>query len=294
MRLRSSATSTGISIVLAWRGNPVSNPVDQFRLDGKVAVVTGGCGVLCFAMARFLAQSGARVALLDIQTERAEECACEIGEQAASFYGNVLERDSLEAAAQQITDLWGPADILINCAGGNRAQATSSSDLSFFDIPPDALQWVLNLNFVGTVLPSQVFGKQMADRGSGVVLNVSSMSAFRPLTRIVSYSAAKAAVSNFTQWLAVHMAQEYSPDVRVNAIAPGFFLTEQNRYLLTDKDTGDLTARGQQILDHTPMARFGTPEDLLHTVLWLVSPASAFVSGIVVPVDGGFSAYSGV
>jgi NAD(P)-dependent dehydrogenase (short-subunit alcohol dehydrogenase family) len=166
--------------------------------------------------------------------------------------------------------------------------------LSFFDLPIDALRHVGDLNLLGTILPCQVFGREMAERGEGVILNISSMNAFRPLTRIAAYSAAKAAVSNFTQWLAVHMAQEYSPKIRVNAVAPGFFLTEQNRFLLTDKEGGGLTARGQAIINHTPQGRFGTPEDLLGTVLWLISPAATFVTGIVVPVDGGFSAYSGV
>jgi NAD(P)-dependent dehydrogenase (short-subunit alcohol dehydrogenase family) len=268
--------------------------MDKFRLDGQVAVITGGCGVLCFAMASFLARQGARVALLDLLKERGKECAEEIGERAIAIYVDVLERDSLESAAAQIEALWGPADILVNCAGGNLEAATASPNQSFFDLPLDALKNVLDLNFLGTLIPSQVFGSQMAQRGDGAILNISSMSAIRPLTRVVSYSAAKAAVSNFTQWLAVHMAQEYSPKLRVNAIAPGFLLTRQNRYLLLDKETGELTARGKQVLDHTPMGRFGDPEDLLHTVLWLVSPASAFVTGVVVPIDGGFSAYSGV
>jgi NAD(P)-dependent dehydrogenase (short-subunit alcohol dehydrogenase family) len=185
-------------------------------------------------------------------------------------------------------------DILINGAGGNKKEATTTPNLRFFDLPPDAVQWVFSLNFLGTLLPSQVFGQLMAEQGEGVILNVSSMNAFRPLTRIPAYSAAKAAVSNFTQWLAVHMAQEYSPDIRVNALAPGFFLTEQNRFLLTDEATGNLTPRGKTIIDHTPMARFGNPEDLVGTTLWLLSPASGFVTGVVVPVDGGFSAFSGV
>jgi NAD(P)-dependent dehydrogenase (short-subunit alcohol dehydrogenase family) len=156
------------------------------------------------------------------------------------------------------------------------------------------MRWVFDLNIIGTILPSQVFGKVMAEQGYGTVLNISSMNAFRPLTRIPAYSAAKAGVSNFTQWLAVHLAQEYSPRIRVNAIAPGFFLTNQNRFLLTDKETGELTARGKSIIAHTPMARFGEPEDLLGAVLWLLSPASGFVTGTVVAIDGGFSAYSGV
>jgi NAD(P)-dependent dehydrogenase (short-subunit alcohol dehydrogenase family) len=206
----------------------------------------------------------------------------------------VLDKASVEAARDAVLAQWGRVDILINGAGGNKKQATTSEELAFFDLPADAAQWVFNLNFLGTLLPSQVFGKVMADQEAGCILNVSSMSAFRPLTRIPAYSAAKAAVSNFTQWLAVHVAQEYSPDVRVNALAPGFFLTEQNRFLLTDEATGDLTPRGRTIIDHTPMAKFGAPEDLIGATVWLLSPASSFVTGIVVPVDGGFSAFSGV
>ena len=166
--------------------------------------------------------------------------------------------------------------------------------MGFFDVPPDALRWVIDLNLLGTILPCQAFGKVMAEKQEGNILNISSMTAIRPLTRVLGYSAAKAGVTNFTQWLSVHMAQTYSPNIRVNAVAPGFFLTNQNRFLLTDEQTGGLTARGQSIIDHTPMRRFGTPEDLLGTVLWLLSPASAFVTGIVVPVDGGFSAFGGV
>ncbi len=267
---------------------------DLFDLTGKTAVVTGGCGVLCFAMASGLAAAGANIALLDRRYRRGQECAAEIGERAIAVYGDVLEPDTLHIAAQQVQDHFGPANILINCAGGNQAEATTTPDHTFFDLPPEALQWVFNLNCLGTILPAQVFGRQMVEHGEGVVLNISSMNAFRPLTRIPAYSAAKAAVGNFTQWLAVHMAQEYTPNIRVNAVAPGFFMTEQNRYLLTDEKTGALTPRGQRILDHTPAGRFGVPEDLLGTMLWLVSPASAFVTGIVVPVDGGFSAYSGV
>jgi len=267
---------------------------DLFDLTGKTAVVTGGCGVLCFAIASFLADNGANVVLLDRERERGHECAEEIGERALAIYADVLERDTLIAAAERVQQHFGPVDILINCAGGNNTQATTSKDHPFIDLPAEALQWVFNLNFLGTVLPTQIFVPQMTARGSGVVLNVSSMSAFRPLTRVPAYSAAKAAVSNFTQWLAVHMADEYGPGVRVNAIAPGFFLTHQNRFLLIDKETEELTPRGQQILDHTPMRRFGVPADLLGTVLWLVSPASAFVTGTVIPIDGGFSAFAGV
>ncbi len=266
---------------------------DLFDLTGKTAVVTGGCGILCFAIASFLAENGANVVLLDRERERAYERAAEIGERALAIYADVLERDTLIAAADQVQAHFGPADILINCAGGNNNQATTSAALSFFDLPAEALQWVFNLNFLGTVLPTQIFVPQMMARGAGIVLNVSSMSAFRPLTRVPAYSAAKAAVSNFTQWLAVHMAEEYGPGVRVNAIAPGFFSTQQNHFLLFD-EKDELTPRGQKILDHTPMRRFGVPADLLGTVLWLVSPASAFVTGVVIPIDGGFSSYSGV
>jgi NAD(P)-dependent dehydrogenase (short-subunit alcohol dehydrogenase family) len=270
-----------------------------FDLTGQTAAVTGGAGILCTAIVRMLVAHGVNVAILDLAGDRAQALADELNEgidspRAVGIAANVLERASIEAAAAQINATFGPVDILINGAGGNKADATTGADLSFFDIPPDAAQWVFNLNFIGTLLPSQVFGKLMAERGHGVILNISSMNAFRALTRIPAYSAAKAAISNFTQWLAVHMAQEYTPNIRVNALAPGFFLTEQNRFLLTDEQTGELTPRGQQILDHTPAARFGDPEDLLGTTLWLLSPAAAFVTGVVVPIDGGFNAYSGV
>jgi len=270
---------------------------ELFDLQDKVAVVTGGGGVLCGAMSRTLGQVGAKVAVLDLFPEAAERVESDIkdaGGEALAVTCDVLDRGSVKAAANQVLDAYGRVDILINGAGGNKREATCSAELSFFDLPADAVQWVFNLNFIGTLLPSQVIGQQMAGQGEGVILNTSSMNAFRPLTRIPAYSGAKAAVSNFTQWLAVHMAQEYSPRIRVNAMAPGFFLTEQNRFLLTEADTGDLTARGQTIIGHTPAGRFGTPEDLVGTMLWLLSPASAFVTGVVVPVDGGFSAFSGV
>ena len=265
-----------------------------FDLTGKTAVVTGGAGVLCSSMCLMLAAQGANVAILDLAEDRAQALADDIGGQTMGVKVNVLDRTSIELAASRVLDRFGPIDILINGAGGNKPEATTTKDLPFFQLPPEAVQWVFNLNFLGTFLPSQVFGQQMAGRGSGVILNISSMNAFRPLTRIPAYSAAKAAVSNFTQWLAVHIAQEYAPGVRVNAIAPGFFLTEQNEYLLIDKESGGLTPRGQQVLDHSPLGRFGTPDDLLGAVLWLISPASAFVTGVVIPIDGGFSAYSGV
>ena len=200
----------------------------------------------------------------------------------------------MRQATEEILNKFGAVDCLVNAAGGNKPQATTSPDLSFFDLPIDALRWVFDLNILGTMLPCQVIGKVMAEKGKGTILNISSMNAFRPLTRIPAYSAAKAGVSNFTQWLAVHMAQRYSAQIRVNAIAPGFFVTVQNRFLLYDEQTRELTPRGQSIISHTPMARFGEPEDLFGAVLWLLSPASAFVTGVIVPIDGGFSAYSGV
>jgi len=267
-----------------------------YGLEDRVAAVTGGAGVLCSAMCQALARAGARVAVLDIAPQAAEQVAASIkaaGGQAMAVSCNVLERSTVEAAAEAVTAAWGQIDILINGAGGNRAQATTSASQPFFDLPPDAVQWVFNLNFLGTLLASQVFGKLMVKRGEGAILNISSMNAFRPLTRIPAYSAAKAAVSNFTQWLAVHMAQEYSPRIRVNAIAPGFFLTEQNRFLMTT-ESGNLTERGRAVIAHTPAGRFGAPDDLLGVMLWLLSPSASFVTGIVVPVDGGFSAFSGV
>ncbi|MEJ5308660.1 MAG: SDR family oxidoreductase [Anaerolineae bacterium] len=268
-----------------------------FGLEGKVAVVTGGGGVLCGAMSLALGRVGVKVAVLDLFVEAAQRVAEQIvaeGGEAIAVQCNVLDKPSIEAAAQAVLAAFGKVDILINGAGGNKPQASTSATTSFFDLPADAVQWVFNLNFIGSLLPSQVFGKLMAEQKRGVILNISSMNAFRPLTRIPAYSGAKAAISNFTQWLAVHMNQEYSPDIRVNALAPGFFLTEQNRFLLTEKDTGELTARGKAIIAHTPMGRFGVPEDLISTMLWLLSDGASFVTGVVVPVDGGFNAFSGV
>ena len=270
---------------------------ELFGLEDKVAVVTGGGGVLCGAMSLALGRVGVKVAVLDLFLEAAEKIADQIqadGGEAIAVKCNVLDKSSIEAAAQAVLAAFGKVDILINGAGGNKKQASTSTDVAFFDLPADAVQWVFNLNFIGTLLPSQVFGKLMAEQKQGVILNVSSMNAFRPLTRIPAYSGAKAAISNFTQWLAVHMNQEYAPDIRVNALAPGFFLTEQNRFLLTEEGSGNLTARGKTFIDHTPMGRFGVPEDLVSTTLWLLSDGAGFVTGVVVPVDGGFSAFSGV
>jgi NAD(P)-dependent dehydrogenase (short-subunit alcohol dehydrogenase family) len=270
---------------------------NPFDLTNKVIAITGGGGVLCGVMAKALAEAGAKVAVLDLIQEAAAKVADEIkaaGGRAIAVKCNALEKADLEAARDKIVAELGNVNVLINGAGGNKKEATTSAQLSFFDLPAEATRFVFDLNFLGTLLPSQVFGKDMAEAGSGVILNVSSMNAFRPLTKIPAYSAAKAAVSNFTQWLAVHMCRNYSKDIRVNAIAPGFFLTEQNRFLLTDQKSGELTPRGKTIVAHTPMDRFGEPSELIGAVVWLLSDAARFVTGIVVPIDGGFSAFSGV
>ena len=266
-------------------------------MEGQVVAATGAGGVLVGAICKSLAEAGLRVALLDRDLEAARRVAGEAeaaGGEALAVEADVRDRQSCTAAMEAVQARFGPVDILINGAGGNRQEATTSEERSFFDLDPEAVRGVLDLNFTGTLIPCQVFGRPMAEREEGVILNISSMNALRPLTRIPAYSAAKAAVSNFTQWLAVHMAREYSPRIRVNAIAPGFLLTAQNRYLLLDERTGGRTPRGRAILEHTPMGRFGQPADLLGTVFWLLSPASAFVTGVVVPIDGGFSAFSGV
>jgi len=239
---------------------------------------------------------GANVAVLARNPEKGASLLSTLNGpgRAVIIQGDVLKRETLERAAQAVLSQFGRIDALLNGAGGNHPKSTTQLSLSFFDLPEEALRYVLDLNLLGSIFPCQVFGKQMAEQGEGVILNISSMSSLRPLTRVLGYSAAKASLNNFTQWLAVHLAHEYSTRIRVNAIAPGFFLTEQNRFLLLEQKTGQLTARGQSIIDHTPMRRFGEPEDLLGAALWLLSPASAFVTGIVVPVDGGFSAFSGV
>ncbi|HVP91076.1 MAG TPA: SDR family oxidoreductase [Terriglobales bacterium] len=269
----------------------------RYDLSGQTAVVTGGGGVLGGEIALALAGSRASVAVLDLDREAGERLVGDIdaaGGRALAVTADVLRRDTLEWAAKEVLSRWGRVDILVNAAGGNSPAATTSDAKPFFDLPEEALRFVSDLNFLGTVLPCQVFGKAMAEAKAGAVLNISSMNAFRPLTRIPAYSAAKAAVSNFTQWLAVHMATEYAAAIRVNALAPGFFLTDQNRFLLVDKATGGLTERGRTIVAHTPMGRFGSPEDLVGAALWLLSPMARFVTGVVLPVDGGFSAYAGV
>ena len=283
-----------------------------FDLSGKVAVVTGGGGVLCSGFSKTLAAAGAKVAVCDLRREAAQAVAEEIvaaGGVAIAVEMNVLDAGSVRAARDTIVSELGDVDILLNGAGGNNPKGSTTKDnltpedmalleengsiegvKTFFDLDPDGISFVFNLNFLGTLIPTQIFARDMAKRG-GNIINVSSMNSFRPLTRIPAYSGAKAAVSNFTQWLAVHFAPV---GIRVNAIAPGFFLTNQNRNLLLNAD-GSLSPRSEKILGHTPMGRFGVPEDLDGVLRWLADDKiSAFVDGVVVPVDGGFAAYSGV
>ncbi|MFN6203648.1 MAG: SDR family oxidoreductase [Acidobacteriota bacterium] len=273
-----------------------SELIKMYDFTGRTVAITGGAGVLCGAMAEALVSCGANVAILDREPEKAQPIIDRLTGpgRAVAFYTDVLKPEVLRENLDQIVGEFGGFDYLINGAGGNSPGATTRPDQTFFDIPESALRFVFDLNMLGTIFPCQVFGKRMAELGDGVILNVSSMSAFRPLRRVLGYSAAKAGISNFTQWLAVHLAQEYSKQLRVNAIAPGFLVTEQNRNLLLDASTGELTPRGRSIIDHTPMGRFGDPEDLLGTVLWLLSPASSFVTGAVIPIDGGFAAFAGV
>ena len=270
---------------------------EQYNFTRRTVAITGGAGVLGGAIAGALVELGANVSVLDHRPERAGKVLERLNRGPGTVrvvYADVLKPETLVKAEEVIRLEFGPVDTLINAAGGIHPGATTSPDKSFFDLAPEDLRHVSDLNFMGTISPCQVFGRGMAQRGQGVILNVSSMSAYRPLTRVIAYSAAKAAVSSFTQWLAVHMAQEYSAHIRVNALAPGFFLTDLNRFLLLDQTTGELSARGQAIMAHTPMKRFGQPEDLIGAALWLLSPLSSFVTGIVLPVDGGFLAYAGV
>jgi NAD(P)-dependent dehydrogenase (short-subunit alcohol dehydrogenase family) len=269
---------------------------ELFSLDGQVAIVTGGTGVLGGAMARGLAGAGARVGVLGRRREMAEAAAAAIeaaGGEALALPADVLDRGQLEAAREATLARWGRIDILVNAAGGNVPGATIAPGASFFDMPAGAMEQVLALNLQGTLLPSQAFGAAMARAGRGCIVNISSMAAQRALTRVLGYGAAKAAVDNATRWLAVELARSHGAGLRVNAIAPGFFLGEQNRAMLVGPD-GALTPRGQMIVDHTPAGRFGEPDELLGALLWLCGPGASFVNGIVVPVDGGFSAFSGV
>lgn len=279
----------------------------ELNLKGKTIVVTGGGGVLCGMFAKALGQCGANIAVLDLRLDAAKRVADEInsaGGHANGYEANVLDKNSIKSAREKILSDFGTCDILINGAGGNNPKGTTTKEYldyedlkndkeitTFFDLDPDGVSFVFNLNFLGTLLPTQVFAKDMAEKKDGTIINISSMNAFTPLTKIPAYSGAKAAVSNFTQWLAVHFSKV---GIRVNAIAPGFFVTDQNRALLFNPD-GTPTPRTGRILAATPMGRFGEAEELIGTLLWLVNEkASGFVNGVVVPVDGGFSAYSGV
>ncbi|MDZ7799573.1 MAG: SDR family oxidoreductase [Trueperaceae bacterium] len=267
-----------------------------FDLRGRVAVVTGGTGVLGGAMSRALAAAGARVAVLGRREEVAERVARELGDagaEAMALPADVLDADGLRDARTRLEEAWGPAHVLVNAAGGNRPDALVHGDQTLFDLTPEAFRAVVDLNLTGTLLPIQAFGEGMAREKRGSIVNISSMAARKPLTRVIGYAAAKAAVDNLTQWLAVHAARTWGEKVRVNAIAPGFFLGDQNRAMLMNDD-GTPTDRGQTILNHTPMGRFGDPDDLAGTITWLASDASRFVTGVVIPIDGGYDAFGGV
>jgi NAD(P)-dependent dehydrogenase (short-subunit alcohol dehydrogenase family) len=278
--------------------------MNDLNLKDKVAVITGGAGVICSSMAKSLAAQGVKTVILDLNEDAATKVAGEIEKEyrvpSLGLSANVLDKGSLEAVKKDVNDKFGPVDILVNGAGGNSPSATTKVEKmegsekpedTFFGLQIEGFDKVFDLNFKGTLIPSMVFGTDMVKKRSGVIINISSMNSYRPLTKIAAYSAAKAAVNNFTQWLAVHFSKT---GVRVNAIAPGFLLTNQNRFMLVDEKTGESTPRGKKIINNTPMERYGTPEELTGTLLYLVSDLSKFVTGIVIPVDGGFSAYSGV
>lgn len=274
----------------------MSSPQPNFDLTNRTAIVTGGAGALGGAMAASLARAGVRVGILSRSADRvsAQVRAIEdAGGSALALVADVTDRGALTAARDAVLEEWGHLDILINAAGGNLPGATISPDQTIFDLDMEDFERVTQLNLHGTVLPSLIFGRPMAESGSGTVINISSMAAMRALTRVVGYSASKAAVDNFTRWLAVELATKFGAGLRVNAIAPGFFIGEQNRRLLTNED-GSFTARGQTVINQTPMKRFGEPDELLGALHWLCSDAASFVTGVVVPIDGGFSAFSGV
>jgi NAD(P)-dependent dehydrogenase (short-subunit alcohol dehydrogenase family) len=280
--------------------------MNELNLSNKVAVITGGAGIICSTMAKSLAAQGVKTVILDLNKDAAEKVAGEIENEyetlSLGVSASVLDKASLESALKVIHDKFGPVDILVNGAGGNSPAATTKVEKmegsenenledTFFGLQIEGFDKVFDLNFKGTLIPSMVFAKDMVKKKSGVIINISSMNSYRPLTKIAAYSAAKAAVNNFTQWLAVHFSKA---GIRVNAIAPGFLLTNQNRFLLIDEKTGALTPRGKKIINGTPMERYCIPEELTGTLLYLVSDLSKFVTGVVIPVDGGFSAYSGV
>ncbi|TYT24095.1 SDR family oxidoreductase [Dictyoglomus thermophilum] len=271
---------------------------ELFSIKDKVAFFTGGGGILASAISEGLGKAGAKIVLTDINEKalmNQVEKLKSMGITAEGFVMNALERENVKEVAEKVKNMFGKIDILLNAAGGNIPEAVTSDKVTFWDLPVESIQKVVNINlFAGAIIPSQIIGKMMVENPEGgVIINFASMSSFRPLTRVVGYSAAKAAVANFTQWLAVYVAKEFSPKVRVNAIAPGFLITNQNRYLLLNED-GTLTPRGKAVIEHTPMGRFGEPEELIGTIIWLASPASSFVTGAVIPIDGGFNAFSGV
>lgn len=273
------------------------NGLERFSLAGQTAVITGGSGVLGRTLALGLADAGARVVIIGRRLAASEEVAAAIraaGGIALAVAADVLDPATLRIAEVAITASLGPVDILVNGAGGNQPEATATPEMPWYTLAPEAIEAVWRVNFTGAVHCAQIFGRGMVERGQGCIINIASLSALRPLTRVGMYGAAKAALVNFTQWLAVTVARESSPLIRVNALAPGFFLTEQNRYLLTDRATGQWTERGAAIVAHTPQGRLGEPDDLVGALVWLASPAARFVTGIVVPVDGGFAAFSGV
>lgn len=268
----------------------------NFDISGQVAVITGAGGIICGTLAKEMAKKGVKVALLDLFFESAQNITDEIiasGGDAIAIKADVLDRASLEAAREKVIEKYGKIDILVNGAGGNKPQATTTKDLDFFHLDLDAFKWVFDLNVTGAVLTTMVFGEVMAKQKSGNVINIASMSSYHPLTNTVAYCGAKAAVANFTEWMATHFNQNYSDNIRVNAIAPGFLLTNQNRYLLTNED-GSATDRGQRVLAKTPMKRYGEPVEMAGPVMFLCSEAASFINGAVLPVDGGFSSYWGV
>ena len=272
------------------------NPLKLFDISGKTAVVTGGTGVLGGAMSIGLAEAGARVVVLGRKKENGDALlkkVREAGKEAMFVQADVLDAEQLRQAKELILKEHNTIDILVNAAGGNMPGAVIMPEQNFFDLEIDQFQKVVDLNLLGTVLPTKIFCDVMARQKKGVIINIASMSSFRPITRVVGYSAAKAAVDNFTGWLAIEMAKKFGEGIRVNAIAPGFFITEQNRRLLTNED-GSFTARGQAAIDSTPFGRFGLPEELIGTLIWLCSDASKFVTGVDIPVDGGFNVFCGV